>query len=189
MRAFLAVSLPADVRASLAVLQRGLAHSNADVKWVEPENLHVTLRFLGEITEEQRLALEALLERLAPREEPFVLGLEGIGAFPSLGSPRVFWVGLSTGRETAARIAGAIEREGATILLEKAERPFAAHVTLGRVRSPRHRPALVQRLRETSWRAPDPWRVSALTLYQSVLGPGGPRYTVLAEVPLGGRSR
>jgi len=105
-----------------------------------------------------------------------------------LTAPRVVWVGTSGGRDTVLRIAASIERECEAIQLPREERPFAAHVTLGRVRSPRGRQALYQRLRDTAWRPPGPWRVTALTLYQSVLGSGGPRYTALDEVPLIGQS-
>ena len=88
MRAFIGVSLPETVRASLAGLQRQLGESGADVKWVEPENLHVTLKFLDEITDEQRGHVEALLKQIAEGEESFMLGLKPVGAFPSVHAPR-----------------------------------------------------------------------------------------------------
>ena len=185
MRAFLAVALPEEARRSLTKLQETLAQSRAEVKWVEPPNLHVTLKFFGEVTDEQRQAIEGLLRRLAHQEGPFGLALDGLGAFPSLTAPRVIWVGLAEGTQALARIAGAIEREGAAMRLANEERPFAAHVTLGRVRSPRTRQALVQRLHASAWRPPTPWPVASLRLYQSILTPGGPRYSVLAEFPLG----
>ena len=183
MRAFLAVTLPADVQACLSRLQETLAESRADVKWVEPANLHVTLKFLDEISEAQRHEVEALVARIVHDQPPFLLGLTAPGAFPSFDSPRVLWVGLGEGKETVARLADAIERDAATLGLRREERPFAAHVTLGRARSPRARQALVQRLRAGAWQPPPPWRVASLTFYQSVLGSDGPRYSVLAEFP------
>ncbi len=188
MRAFVGMSLPDDVRASLGTLQRTLEVSAADVKWVEPANLHVTIKFLDEITEEQRQAIEGLLARVAEHERPFPLGLEGIGAFPSLTSPRVVWVGLTTGKEHVARIAQAVEAGTAAMSLRREERPFSPHLTLGRVRSSRHQQRLVQQLRELAWAPPAPWQVQTLTLYQSVLSASGPRYTVLTELLLGGPS-
>jgi 2'-5' RNA ligase len=184
MRTFIAVELPQTVRAGLVTLQGELAKAQADVKWVEPENLHLTLKFLGEITDEQRQAIESLLKRVADHEEPFTLGLGGVGAFPSVTAPRVIWVGLGEGEEPVARVAQMIEEGGRAIGLRREERPFATHLTLGRVRSSRRRTALAQLLRETTWEPPSPWRVTSITLYQSVLGPGGPRYTVLADIPL-----
>ena len=184
MRAFLAITLPEDVRRSLTVLQEDLAGSRADVKWVEPPNLHVTLKFFGEIAEQERQAIEALLARVAQREPRFTLAVEGVGAFPTLTAPRVVWVGLGEGKDAAARIAQTIDREGDASPLQREERPFAAHITLGRVRSGRNRPALVQRLRAVSWQPPGPWQVTSLTLYQSILGSEGPRYSALADIPL-----
>jgi len=183
MRAFIAIALPEEVREALAQLQRALAASRADVKWVERDNLHVTLKFLGEITDAQRQEVEAMLRRLAGPEEPFTLGVRELGAFPSAAAPRVLWVGLDDGREQAQRLAEAIEREGAALPLLKEERPFAAHVTIGRVRSKSHRQELTRLLRGLGWQPPSPWRATSLALYQSVLGSGGPRYTVLADVP------
>lgn len=184
MRAFIGIALPDAVRSSLAGLQRQLSESGADVKWVEAENLHVTLKFLDEITDEQRRRVEELLARVAGGQGAFTLGLKQVGAFPSTSSPRVLWVGLAEGRDAAMRIAQAIEQEGQAISLRREERPFAAHVTLGRVRTPRNRAALSQRLQEIVWSPPAAWRVPSLTLYESVLSSAGPRYTALADFPL-----
>ena len=188
MRAFLGISLPENVRNTLKALQDELAAARADVKWVLPEQLHVTLKFLDEVSDDQRRALESLLRRIAVDEEPFLLGMGGLGAFPSLESPRVIWVGLTEGHERLARLAEVIGREGAALQLRREERPFSAHLTLGRVRSSRGVAALTQRLRATSWQPPAAWRVDAVTLYQSVLTPAGARYTVLADIPLGASS-
>ena len=105
-------------------------------------------------------------------------------AIATQGSP----VPAPTGKEAVTRISAAIEREGEALEFAKDERPFSAHVTLGRVRSPKHRHALVRALQECAWKAPAPWRVTSLTLYQSVLGSGGPRYNALCEAPLKGQS-
>lgn len=185
MRAFIGIPLPLSVREQLRDLQAQLAAAKADVKWVEAENLHVTVKFLGEITDAEREAVEELLRRVATHETPFSLGMAGIGAFPSLSSPRVVWVGLREGAERASRLAQAIDDAGAAIPLRREGRPFAAHVTLGRVRSLRGRARLVERLRTATWSSPPPWQVQAFTLYQSVLSALGPRYTPLAEFALG----
>ena len=183
MRAFIAIELPDEVRWALAQLQQRLAGSGADVKWVEPEHLHVTMKFLGEITEEQRRAVEAMLRQVARALSPFPLSLRALGAFPSMRSPRVIWVGVAEGKEPLVRLAEGIEREGAAAALQKEERPFAAHVTLGRVRSPRGHQALVELLEHTDWSPPPSWTADHVTLYQSVLSSSGPTYSVLAEIP------
>jgi len=183
MRAFLGIGLSETVRDAIAALQRELATSGADVTWVVPAHLHVTLKFLDEISEEQRRAIEERMGLLARQEAAFGLGLEGIGAFPSLEAPRVIWIGLAQGKERVAHLAQSIEREAAMLQLRREARPFAAHLTIGRVRSARHRAALAQRLREVSWRPPAAWQATSLTLYESMLSASGPRYTVLAVFP------
>ena len=184
MRAFLALTLPDDVERSLAVLQQELAGTGADVKWVAPSNLHVTLKFLDEITEQQRHAIEGVLAEVGRVEAPFSITLDRVGAFPSLSSPRVVWVGVGEGRERVIRLAERLEQGCRGMGIQQEERPFAAHVTLGRVRTPRRQAELGRVLREYAWRPPAPWTITSLTLYQSTLGSDGPRYTVLSDVPL-----
>ena len=183
MRAFIGIALPDDVRTCLAQLQRHLATSGADVKWVESAHVHVTLKFLDEMSQEQRRGVEAMMAEIARREAPFTMRLEHVGAFPSLEAPRVIWVGVAEGRDVVGRLAEIIERDAQAMGLRKEARPFSAHATIGRVRSPRRREALAQLLRSTSWESPPPWRATSVTLYESVLRPDGPDYTVLAELP------
>ena len=185
MRAFVAIPLPVLHREALAVLQHELASSGADVAWVGPEQLHVTLKFLGAITELQRHALEARLRPIAAETAPCTLSLNEVGAFPSVASPRVVWVGIQEGRETLVRLAEAIEQAGEAIGVPREARPFAAHVTLGRVRSGTRRQALTERLRAVRWTPPPPWHATAMILYESVLSSAGSRYTILADIPLG----
>jgi len=187
VRAFAAIGLPEEAQSSLAHLQGELARAGADVKWVEPQHLHLTLKFLGELSAEERQAVETAMARVAARHPAFTAALGAVGAFPSVGSPRVVWVGLAEGAEQAASLAAALEREGTAIPLRREERAFSPHLTLGRVRSPRNRGALSERLRSVAWHAPAPWHVSSLRLYESVLSPAGPRYTVLLDARLSGK--
>ena len=184
MRAFIAVGLPDEVRDALAGLQRQLDASRADVKWVEPANLHLTLKFLADLTEAQRAGMDALLRQIADRQPKFVMRLGALGAFPTLTAPRVVWVGCEEGQEPLIRMAQQVEAGAAALNLPREERPFAAHLTIGRVRSPRGRADLVRAIRTVSWTPPAAWPVTALTLYQSVLSSRGPTYTALAEVAL-----
>ena len=184
MRAFVAVGLPKGVRDALAALQQELAAARADVKWVEPANLHLTLKFLDEITDAQRAGIEQLLQRIASRQPPFVMRLGMVGAFPSITAPRVVWVGCEEGREALARIAEQIECEGDALKLRREERPFAAHLTIGRLRSARGRRELARAMGQAAWTPPPSWQVHAITLYHSALSSMGPAYSVLAEIPL-----
>lgn len=182
MRAFLAVELPPVIQARMAEAQRMFAEAGADVKWVEPHNLHVTVRFLGEIDEPQRRAVEALAARVASRTAPTLLRVSRVGAFPSLRAPRVVWVGIDEGREPMVRMAEQLEEELVRAGFQQEERAFEAHATMGRVRSARRRTELVERLAQFTWpSAPEPFVADHLTLFHSVLSPSGPTYLPLAR--------
>lgn len=185
MRAFIAVELSAEVRRAMVLLQQELAASHADVKWVEEPNLHLTMRFLGEITEDQRQAVERHLRAVAHGTAPCPLTLAEVGAFPSASSPRVVWVGAGQGKDALRNLAERLEEGLQQLGLPGEEREFAAHVTLGRVRSPKNRAQLTEHLKAVSWTPPPPWSVERLTLFQSTLTSAGPLYAVLAHAPLG----
>lgn len=182
MRAFFAVELPPVIQARMAEAQRMFAEAGADVKWVEPHNLHVTVRFLGEIDEPQRRTVEALAARVASRTAPLPLQVSQVGAFPSLRAPRVVWVGIEEGREPLVRMSEQLEEELVRAGFQQEERAFEAHATLGRVRSARRRTELVERLTQFAWpSAPEPFVADHLTLFHSVLSPSGPTYLPLAR--------
>ena len=183
MRAFIAVELPTSVQAELVALQRELRASGADVKWVEERNLHLTMRFLGEIPEDERQAVEQLLNRLARHTPVIQASLSDVGAFPASSSPRVVWVGIGQGSDALRRVATELEEGLALLRVRKADREFVAHVTLGRVRSSRQRAPLVSRLRDLTWKPPPPFWADHLTLFQSSLTGSGPVYTALARFP------
>lgn len=183
MRAFIAVELPETMRKTLAALQAHLAQAKADVKWVEQGHLHVTMRFLGEITEEQRQAIEQLLSKIAASRPPIRAHLSQLGAFPSSGSPRVMWVGIGEGQEALGRIAGELESGLAALHLPTEDRAFVAHVTLGRTRSPKNLSQLATLLNETVWTPPEAFVITHLTFFQSTLSSSGPIYTILAKPP------
>lgn len=185
MRAFLAVELPEPIRAALASLQRRLAESRADVAWVQPPNLHLTMRFLGEITEAQRQQIEAATRRIAAGMSPFQVSLAHLGAFPSLRAPRVLWVSIEQGKDRLMALAKGLEQESVNAGLQPEERAFVAHVTIGRVRSATRRVELSRAL-STAPRprsGPPACAAQALTLFQSTLQRDGAVYTVLAKLP------
>lgn len=183
MRAFIAIELPAPVRAALVKVQTDLAQAGADVRWVEEANLHVTMRFLGGITDAQRHAIEELVREVADRFDPIRLSLSHPGAFPSASSPRVIWVGVGQGQDVLERVASALEEGLSRLGLSPEERGFVAHVTLGRVRSSARRAPLSHRLTTMRWTAPEPFRANHLTLFQSTLTRSGALYTPLATLP------
>ncbi|MBI2094512.1 MAG: RNA 2',3'-cyclic phosphodiesterase [Candidatus Omnitrophica bacterium] len=185
MRCFIAICLPEKVREGLTQLQHQLKQARADVKWVESGALHVTLHFLGEINAEECRQVEGMLRQIAVGCAPFTLKLQGIGAFPNLEKPRVLWVDIAEGKKALEELASSIAREGQALGFSTEKRPFAAHVTIGRVRSGLNLKSLALRMRQSVWAAPAAWQADYVYLFQSVLSSLGPTYTVLAEIPLG----
>jgi 2'-5' RNA ligase len=184
MRLFVAVNLPSEVRERLAAEQDRLRHAQADVSWVRAENIHVTLKFLGE-TEEKRLDRipPALLE-VARGIAPFSVQVSGLGSFGGR-VPRVVWVGIQEGAEPLSRLAKDVEAAMGRLGFPKEKRGFTAHITLGRVRSARNAEALLTALAQTETGPFGSVEVHQFELMQSELRPTGSVYTVLAEFPLG----
>lgn len=183
-RLFLALDLPGEHRAEIGRRAAELKESLPAARWVPPENLHLTLRFLG-ATEEA--AVPGLTEALRPAfaaGDPLELQVSGAGTFPPGRPGRVAWVGIEGGRDLLdlqGRVAGAAaERPG----LEPERRPFHPHVTLARPRKPWNRRASEELVRAFEGGVGDPFRVTEGVLYRSELSPRGARYTAVERFPL-----
>ncbi len=187
IRTFVAADLPNSHRDPVARCIEKLRRTGADVKWAEPENLHLTLRFLGEIDAARVARADAALRAVAAASSAFEARLSGLGCFPNARAPRVIWLGFDAGREALTGLAGAVERELAQAGFPAADKPFAPHLTLGRVRGPRGLDALKALLEGPPGTfAAEPFRVGHVTLYRSTLTPAGPVYAVLGRYSLGG---
>ena len=185
MRTFIAVDLDAESRGAVAGLIRRVAESVGGVRWVRPENIHVTLRFLGEIAPETRALVESALLDTAALTATFRLRLAGLGAFPSLRRPRVLWVGIGEGGEEMRRVHSMMEKRLSPAGVPPVGRPYTPHVTIGRIRRPTPSgdlPAIAR-----SARLDAGFVVDRLLLKESRLTPEGAVHTVLCEAPLEGR--
>ncbi len=200
MRAFIAVELPEEIRQEVASLQADLRAAGADVKWVEPVNLHLTLKFLGDIEEAQVGSLKEALRSSTLHLPPFTVSLEGIGAFPKTTFPRVIWVGVSQGKEELELLAQKVEEATNSLGFPKEERPFSAHLTIGRVaaakggrttnpswrvRSASGLAGLIKKLQVAEFCGSSPALIDRLILFQSTLSPKGPTYTPQGTLHLG----
>lgn len=178
VRAFVALPLPPGHRNALAAYLEACAGQAPGLRWVLPENLHLTLRFLGATGPER---LEALRAELAGVRLPgFELALGGLGTFGG-SRPRVVWLGLASGEEQARRLADAVEAACLASGAEPEERPFRPHLTLARARD--RKPEPLPTLRPPP--ALEPWRPDRFVLYESRLGGGPARYLELASFALG----
>lgn len=185
MRTFIAIELPKQIKDVLADLQAHLKQSNADVKWVKPENIHLTLKFLGEIDEDKLVKITEIIERIASQKKQFQIKLSRLGAFPKKGFPRVLWVSVDKGDEETKAIVKELEENIERLGIPKEERPFSSHITIGRIRSPLNKDKLLKALNESEdYFAAESieFDVTGITLFKSALGPGGPVYEALKEV-------
>lgn len=179
MRTFIALDLTPEMRQGLSGLQAELKKSNADVKWVDPKNIHLTLKFLGDITEQQVEPVTQALDKIAAHRQPYELSLSGIGAFPKLDYPRVVWVGIESGKEETKEWAAKIDEELSRLGFKKEGREFKAHLTIGRVRSPKNKDRLKSIIQSTTFAPSSKIPIDSITFYQSTLTPQGPIYTSL----------
>ena len=185
IRAFLAMQLPETLRQEVAHLQSELKTHDADVKWIPVQNLHLTLKFLGNIEENQAAPLTETLKALTSSLSPFTFSLEGIGAFPKTTSPRVVWVGVTEGKEALEELAQGIEEACGKHGFPKEDRAFSPHLTIGRVRSRHGVAGLIKKLQVAEFKGGAPAQATQVVLLQSNLSPKGPIYTPLSEIPLG----
>lgn len=187
MRTFIAIELPENIRMWLGNLQKELKSSQADVKWVEPKNIHLTLKFLGEIDEKKIEKIIKIMDEAVKEKPTFTMRINSIGAFPSLSLPRVIWVGLDKGENETKLIAGDLEEKIAKTGIPKEERPFSSHITLGRVRSNLNRENLIQSLNNAMGALEKEeleFLATKITLLKSTLGSGNPIYEAVKVISL-----
>lgn len=182
-RLFIAIGLPPPARDVLAAVQRELATSGADVTWSRPENIHLTLKFLGDTPDNAIRQLALTLNAVARQGAAHLCRLGNVGAFPNSNRPRVLWVGLD--EPTGELVALQQRIDEATADLAGADpRPFTPHLTLGRTRSTRHADRLAALLDGYELTSSLDIPISEVLLMSSVLGRGGPAYTTLHRSPL-----
>ncbi|HEX7901462.1 MAG TPA: RNA 2',3'-cyclic phosphodiesterase [Planctomycetota bacterium] len=185
MRCFVAVEVPEEVRGLLVRVQEALRRADADVKWVERENLHLTLKFLGDLGEEAAGRLGGTLAAEAARWPRLRLSFGGIGVFPERGAPRVVWAGCAGDVERLAGLAGAVERAAEAEGVERERHPFVAHLTIGRVKSARNEKRLRAAIENQRVVPLGTSEVAELALIQSTLTSAGPVYERVATFRLG----
>lgn len=176
-RLFIALALPDPVRATLAALAQPLP----GVTWTRPAQLHVTLRFLGDVPVEQ---IDPIVTRLAAvRVAPFVLPVEGVGAFPPNRPPHILWIGTGTGHPRLFQLRQRLDDALLAAGLQLDVRTFHPHVTLARVTEDAALAAQHWLHTHRNFAAP-PFRVEAFALYASTLQPAGAVHTVKQSFPL-----
>jgi RNA 2',3'-cyclic 3'-phosphodiesterase len=186
LRTFIAVDPGKAIRDRAVALQDTLARAGTDVKWVEPENIHVTLLFLGEVVDRTVPDVCRSVAKCCAEQPAFSMSIETVGCFPNPRRPRVLWIGVGEGSQELCALHDALEAP----LLElgayrREERKYTPHITLGRVKSDRPTDKLALALaRHASWQGGQ-ILVREVHVMSSELTPQGPNYTVLSRAKLG----
>ena len=184
MRVFIAIDLPNEIRKQLKELQRELRPLASAARWVAPESIHVTLKFLGEVPEERMEQVDGALAGLTWK--PFTISVHGVGFFPGARSPRVFWTGMEapTMQGLTEELDARMERLG----FDKEKRKFRPHITLARSKTSRIDPSLVAASAKYEERDFGSFTADRIYLFQSTMNPGGAVYTKVKEYALEPRS-
>lgn len=182
MRLFVALDLTEEIHQSLRQLLGALQAAGADVRWVRPEGMHLTLKFVGEVKEAKRPRIEESLRAL-PVPGPVALRFRGLGYFPNERRPRVLWVGVET-NPSLTPLAGAMEAALEPLGIRREGREYTPHLTLGRFKSNKGLARLQERIAALPAQEFGEMEARAFYLYQSRLSPGGAQYSKLAEFAL-----
>ena len=185
MRTFIAVQVPETIRQHIGDFQDQLKHFRSDVKWVRPESIHMTLKFIGNVAPETIDDIGKAVQEAVTGIAPFSVSIGGVGTFPNDRRPRVLWIGITNGCEILSRLAIQIEDVLSGLGFEKEKRAYSPHLTLGRVRSLNHIQSTVERMYALDFRGGD-FEVNTVAVMKSDLYQTGAVYTALKTVKLRG---
>lgn len=186
LRTFLAIDLPPSLRSVLEQKVNQLKREISGMAWVNPKNLHITLKFFGETAETQVAEIRRVMEQELTQFSPFDIELRGFGVFPDKRSPRILWTGLGGDVDVLTALVRRVDQAVVPVGFPADDRPFRPHLTLARIKKDHRK---VGETIGTSGLLSDPFcfgrlRVERVTLFKSDLRPSGPLYTKLWDVAL-----
>lgn len=184
-RTFVAIELPKSRQDDIRKLQHAFASHRLDIRWVKPENLHLTLRFLGDVDPPDIDAVERVLSGTAANTPIFDLSPRGMGVFPNIRQPRILWVGMAGQTDMLRSLQKSLVDALVPLGFAADKRPYRGHLTIGRIKPRTHQGRLVGALRTHQEFFSQVFTVKRLVIFKSDLRPDGPVYTRLCEMPLG----
>ncbi len=189
IRSFIAIEFDNEQKRALADLQSRLKrdHDSNAIRWVVAGNIHLTLKFLGNVAADKQLALQNAVAAACAGTPPFVLKLNGVGAFPNVNRPNVVWVGVEGDVGTAIKLAQKIDQACTALGFPREERALSPHLTLGRVKrdaSSRERQQISEMLAKAQARDLGECRIERVSIMKSELKPSGSVYSKLAVIDL-----
>jgi 2'-5' RNA ligase len=187
MRVFIAIDIGDKIRKQLGDLQQRLIDTadikKSDVKWVKPENIHLTLKFLGEIEDERTVEVCNIVKDVAGKHSSFEINVESVGCFGGR-SARILWVGAGEGNENLLKLQNDLEEQLALAGWPKETRDFSGHLTICRIKNPKAGLKLAQISKDYRDLKLGTISADAVSVYQSRLTPTGPVYTLLCSYKL-----
>jgi len=186
MRSFLAVDISIEVMKGLEYLIEKFRKLDSNIRWVKAHNIHITLNFFGEIDKEQSFILKQIIEDTSCQFNPFTVQIEGLGAFPSIGKPRVIWCGVVDQSQSLVGINRMI-REGImknSLSVHLEDREFIPHLTLGRIKR-KCSDKIIAYVKRDSKKEFGRFKVDYMTLYKSILTRNGPIYEPVQRFDIG----
>jgi len=185
IRAFIALEIDQLNKQKISEVISKLKKSDAHIKWVTENQMHLTLKFLGNIEEVNVQKISDVLKSIADNFKAFMIQFSKIGAFPTIKRPRVIWIAIEKGSESLKLLANKIETELEKLGFEKEDRDYKAHLTLGRVKSLKNLPELTNLINQSALELSDDITIDKILLFQSTSTPKGAIYTRLTEHALG----
>ncbi len=183
MRIFIGIRLDNDVIAAIEKFLEPFKKTNTPIRWVKPENTHITLKFIGEVSPGKYSRIEEALTGTPFNIDNFTVSLQGCGKFGRGGSLNIFWIGMAA-NPSLEQLYEKIETTLAKLGIKKEDRPFKAHITVGRNKKNFNFKSIFKLIEENNDRRIIEFPVSHFQLFKSQLTPEGPIYTVLKEIPL-----
>jgi 2'-5' RNA ligase len=184
MRTFIAIDLDPEIKKTLSLLVDELDKGHKNIKWVKPEGMHLTLKFLGEIGREKITEIENILKTISKKYRPFLMKFKGTGCFPpGMKNPRVLWVGIEE-EEALTALQAQLEEELEKLGFPRERRQFHAHLTLGRVKNLfnlKETLSLLEKYRDRNF---GEMKAEKISFIQSTLKPTGAEYSTLSEFKL-----
>lgn len=184
IRAFIAIEVDSVTKQKISGLINTLKKTNADVKWVRENQMHLTLKFLGNVSQDKIPFISDAIKQITYDIHEFPLSFSGIGAFPNTNRPRVIWAAIDKGSKELKTMAGLIEKKMNSLGFKKEDRDYKAHLTLGRVRSQKNIKELAKNISGAEFKIKSDIKIEKLTLFQSTLTPKGTVYAPLGEFHL-----
>ena len=185
LRAFIAIEVPEKIHNDIRRLQRAVASHRLNIRWVKPVNMHLTIKFLGDVDPSDMEVFGRILSDTAANHPIFDLLPQGVGIFPNIRRPRIIWAGIAGQTDVLRSVRKSVENALVSLGFAADKRPYRGHLTIGRIKTHLDQGRLVTALRTHQVFVSKTFSVERLVMLKSELHPNGPVYTKLLEMPFG----